>query len=263
MSSNILSLRICLIGLLFLTTRSSLAQPTRSDPRDAQGWYGFTLTADLPSKWDVFGGYQARFINNLSEYNGSYLTIGGSRKMGKYLELQGDYRMALLRTAIYHRFTLGAEVTKKIKKFKFSIRGRIQNQLQDFDDTARLSESSGYWRVRLQGEYRISKKWEVYLSTEPIMKFGGNYFIDNIRNTAGLSYRHSAKLAFSAFYIYRPDYGKSYNRVYNVFGFAADYRLLKVKKKKDKKSGASNAPAVFYRSVPDVINSPTIRFPYS
>lgn len=249
-------LRLFFLGYVLLMTLPMKAQPTRSDPRDAQGWYGLNLTADLPSKWDVFGGYQARFINNLSEYNGSYITLGGSRKLGKYVEIQGDYRIAFLQTATYHRFTLGAEVSKKMKKFKFAIRGRIQNQLQDFDDTARLTEGSGYWRVRFSGEYRFHKKWEMFLSTEPIMKFGGNYFIDNIRNTGGISYRYSSTLAFTAFYIYRPDYGKSYNRVYNVFGFTADYRILKVKKKKEKKSAPTEA---LYRRVPDAINSPAMR----
>lgn len=66
------------------------------------------------------------------------------------------------------------------------------------------------------------------------MKFGATYFVDNIRNTIGCKYKLRKDLKLDVFYIYRPDYSKSYNRVYNIIGFNADY-TIKVKKHKKKK----------------------------
>jgi hypothetical protein len=89
--------------------------------------------------------------------------------------------------------------------------------------------------VRLQGKYPVTKKLDAYVSWEPIMKFGGIYFIDNIRNTIGFKYKVLPDLKLDLYYIYRPDYAKSYNRLFHVIGFSADYSL-KIKKKKSSKS---------------------------
>jgi len=227
---------LLIIALFFsgeiLMAQSSVVHGTsKSDPKDVQGWYGSSVNINLPKKWSAYFNYQARFIDNLSYYNGSYLTIGAEKKLNKHIQFMGDYRLSLVRAGVYNRFTIGTELTKKIKSLTLSTRFQIQNQLQEFDDTSKPSDKSGYWRVRLQGKYPINKKLEAYASFEPIMKFGGDYFIDNIRNTIGVKYKVRKDLKLDLFYIYRPDYAKSYNRLYQIIGFNADY-TLKVKKKK-------------------------------
>ena len=146
----------------------------------------------------------------------------------------GDYRLALVNKGTYNRFTIGAEASKKVNKFNYAFRLEIQNQLQDFIDTSKSNDNSGYWRARFAGKYSINKKAEVYASVEPVMKFGGNYFIDNIKNTVGFKYKILPQLKLDLYYVYRPDYAKSYNRLYHIIGFNADYTIKKSKKKHKK-----------------------------
>jgi hypothetical protein len=208
---------------------------TKADPKDVQGWYGASINTNLPRKWSANLSYQTRFIDNLSYYNGSYITLGGAKKLNKHLEFMGDYRLALVRAGVYNRFTIGAELSNKFKHLNLAFRFQLQNQLQEFDDVTKPTDKSGYWRARFQGKYAINKKWEAYASVEPIMKFGGTYFVDNIRNTIGCKYKIRKDLKLDVFYIYRPDYSKSYNRLYQIIGLNADYSF-KIKKHKKKSS---------------------------
>jgi hypothetical protein len=235
MKKNIFLVIILTFISWYVTAQTVTHGATKADPTDVQGWYGASFNTNLPRKWSVNLNYQARFIDNLSYYNGSYITLGGAKKINKHLEFMGDYRLSVVRAGIYNRFTIGTELSKKLKHLNLALRFQLQNQLQEFDDATKPSDKSAYWRVRFQGKYAINKKWEAYASFEPIMKFGATYFVDNIRNTIGCKYKLRKDLKLDLFYIYRPDYAKSYNRLYNIIGLNADY-TFKVKKHKKKSS---------------------------
>jgi hypothetical protein len=208
-----------------------MAQTSKTDPNDFQGWYGAGTKIELPKKWEVSFDYQARFINNMQTYNGSYITLGASKKISKLLTAQADYRIVLADNGLYHRFTVGSEAGKKYGKFDLNFRLLVQNQLQDFDELEKANDNSGYWRTRFMAKTALSKNLILYVSTEPIMKFGGNYFIDNLRNTIGLKYKVSDNTKIDLFYIYRPDFAKTtYNRLFQVVGVNIDFNF-KVKKK--------------------------------
>lgn len=210
------------------------AQTSAADPKDAQGWYGVGVKFDLPKKWNVDLDYQTRFINDLSTYNGSYISLGVSRKLGKIIEAGIEYRLALVQKGTYHRFSIGAEASKKLKPFELSWRLLLQNQLQDFVDPTEVNQSEGYWRSRWMVSYDINKKIELFLSTEPVMKFGGNDFVDNWRNTIGTKVKIAPRTKLELFYIYRPDYAKkNYNRYFHIVGFNVNHTIA-VKKDKAK-----------------------------
>ena len=216
---------------ILLISKAMVAQTSKTDPNDFQGWYGASAKIDLPKKWEVNIDYQSRFINNMQTYNGSYITLGGSKKISKLLTAMADYRIVLADNGLYHRFTIGSEAQKKLGKFDLSFRMLVQNQLQDFEELEKANDNSGYWRTRFMAKTALTKNLNLYVSTEPIMKFGGNYFIDNLRNTIGLKYKVSDKTKIDLFYIYRPDFAKTtYNRLFQVVGINIDFNF-KVKKK--------------------------------
>jgi Protein of unknown function (DUF2490) len=226
-------MRVVLFSLLFcLFSNLVFAQTSSSDPVDVQGWYGLGVKFNLPKKWTLDVDYQTRWINNLSLYNGSYISVTGRKKIGKIVELAGEYRLALVKKGVYHRFSIGAEASKKFDKLEFGFRLLVQNQLQDFVDPGKTNDTDAYWRARLGLKYDINKVLEVYASTEPVMKFSGNYFVDNWRNTAGFKIKILPHTKLDLFYIYRPDFAKSsYNRYFNIVGFNIDYSVPKRKKK--------------------------------
>lgn len=216
--------------LFFLAVSNVFSQTSKSDPNDSQGWFGSKLKVDLPSGWGVETDYQARFINDINTYNASYLTLGGSKKIHKNIDLLADYRAAFTQKGVYHRVSFGAEATKNISNFDFGFRVLIQNQLQDFNDVTKEDQRSGFWRTRIEANYEVSDFISFYGSTEPIMKFNGVHIVDNWRNTLGLKLNIAHRTKLNLYYMYRPDYAKAtYNRLYQVVGVNLDY-TLKIKK---------------------------------
>jgi len=226
--------RITFLFLLSVPFYGS-AQTSKSDPTDVQGWYGAGLKLDLPKKWAVNFDYQSRFYNNLKTYNGSYISLGFSKKIISLIELMAEYRLSLVQKGTYHRYSLGGELSKDIRKVELSLRMLFQNQLQDFDDATKDNDNSNYWRARFGVKYRFLKRFDLYASVEPIIKFGGRYFLDNWRNTVGIKARIFPGAKIDLYYIYRPDYAKSYNRTFHVIGLNVDYTLKLGKKKASKK----------------------------
>ena len=223
---------LMLVIIVFITSNAQtvIAQTSKSDPKDNQGWFGAKLKLDLPSGWETNLDFQTRFINDLQLYNGSYSTVGITKKINNAIELQSDYRLALVQKGTYHRISLGGEATKEIEHFKLGLRLLIQNQLQDFDDELKANQKDGYWRVRFETNYAPSDRIDLYISTEPIMKFGGTRSMDNWRNTAGIKVKVVNRTKLNLFYIYRLDYAKAtYDRLFQVLGANIEYSL-KLKK---------------------------------
>jgi hypothetical protein len=224
--------------LVFLSAyQSVLAQTSKADPTDVQGWYGGTLDINLPRKWAAELDYQARYFNNVRTFNGSYISVGASKELSDFLSLQAEYRLALVSGLTSHRVSVGAEASQQFGELDISLRALIQNRVQDFDDATISNDHSGYWRVRLGAKVNLVKKLNMYVQTEPIMKFGGVYFIDNWRNTIGFKYKLSKHLKLDAYYIYRPDFAKAtYNRLFHINGVSLIYSLKSNGPKNPKKS---------------------------
>lgn len=213
--------------LVFIAAYQSVfAQTSKADPTDVQGWYGGTLDINLPRKWAAELDYQARYFNNIRTFNGSYISVGASKEVADFLSLQAEYRLALVSGITSHRFSVGAEASQELGPVDISLRALIQNRIQDFDDATVQNDKSGYWRVRLGAKFGLVKKLDMYVQTEPIMKFGGVYFIDNWRNTVGFKYKINKQLKLDAYYIYRPDFAKAtYNRLFHINGISLSYSL--------------------------------------
>lgn len=222
-----------LFVIISLFAQIGYSQTSAADPVDVQGWYGVGVGIDLKNKWAVGLDYQARFQNNLASYKGSYISFSGSKGISKRIDLLAEYRLGLVQGSTYHRFSGGAEYQPKVKNVDLGFRVLVLNNIQDFMDPATASKNSGFWRARFKVGKKFSKKWEGYLSTEPVMQFGGNSFVDNWRNTIGFKNKIASNAKLDVFYMYRPDYSKaSYNRLFHVVGLSLDFSAEAGKKKK-------------------------------
>ncbi len=209
-----------------------LAQTSAADPVDVLGWYGTSVTFDLKNKWEAGVDYQARFQNNLASYKGSYISFYGNKFITKRIGLQAEYRLGLVQGSTFHRFSVGGEYEPKVPVVDVGIRLLLLNNIQDFLDPVEASQNDLYWRARLKVGMRIDKKWAAYVSTEPVMRFGGNRFVDNLRNTIGVKRRVSKNAKLDLYYMYRPDYAKArYDRLFHVVGLNLDFKVAPGKKK--------------------------------
>jgi hypothetical protein len=205
------------------------SQATKADPVDIQGWFGASVEADLPKKWDIDFSYQVRMNNNIASYNGSYYSIGVKKQIIKPLSFLAEYRLSQVLKGTYNRYSTGLEIDFNIKKIKSDLRVLYQNQIQDFDDPIKETDKDNFFRTRLRGRIPLIKKAYLVLSTEPIYAISPGFRVDNYRHQAGLRYDIKKTIQIEVFYINRPDFGKSYKRQYHIFGTTFSYSF-KVKK---------------------------------
>jgi hypothetical protein len=209
------------------TSADALAQTSRADPTDLQAWYAVGLGFDMPARWEGELRYRARTVDNASEYRGSYITAELARRLapGGPLTATAGYRLALVDDATAHRFSIALEAAHRTGATTLSLRPMLQYQHRIFDDDVDGSESATLLRTRARVRHRLGSAVAFYGSVEPYFNFGDGYFIDNLRNTAGVSVRYAQGRRIDLFYIYRPDFAKSYNRTFHVIGVDLDFTV--------------------------------------
>ena len=216
---------ICSALLLASVAAPLRAQTSALDPSDLQVWFGTTVEADLPNRWVATLQYRGRMVDDGSSYRGSYITAEGAWGALDWLDLIGGYRLALVEGGVYHRVAAGVEAIRSAGPFRVSLRPLLQHQRRSFaDDDERAGDETTLLRTRLRGRYRATPRLDLYASSEPYFAFGADYPVDNWRNTAGVKLGVGESLWIDAFYIYRPDYARSYNRTFHVIG--VDLELL-------------------------------------
>lgn len=188
------------------------------DQGDLQSRAGVRLNLNLPNRWEADLDYQFRMVEDLSTYRGSHFTVQTVYHFTKEVMAIAAYRYALTNEGNAHRFAAGLELEAKIDKLKLAFRPLIQYRSAFVDDGEVGGDGDTFARTRLRAEYPVTKKLDLYGAVEPFFGFGGEYPVDNWRNEIGLQYAFSKGVRLDLYYIYRPDYGKAYNRVFHVVG---------------------------------------------
>ncbi len=213
-------LRHTLSVALFLALRAAAglhAQENPDDPVDVQSRFGMQVNLNLPRKWESSIGYEGRLTGNSSVYYGSYYSAELGRPVGKHLAVFANYRLAQFSDQASHRYGLGGELEAKRAKVTLSFRTMFQHLRKGgVDDDEQAARN--VLRTRVRAKLDATKRIAVYASTEPFFAFAGIYPVDNWRNTAGAQWEFRKGFKFDLHYIYRPDYGKMFNRTYHIVG---------------------------------------------
>ena len=204
-------------ALLLPAATTAHAQTSRADPTDVQGWYQLGVDLDLPKKWEASAEYRLRTVDGASQYRGSYVTGEIGRALGKHLSLFANYRYADVEEEVTHRVGLGAELQRRLGGTTLSFRPQVQHRFQGGDDE-QGTDARTLVRTRVKLQQRLTSRLAVYASTEPYLDFAAAYPLDNWRNTVGTKWEYARGKTVDLFYIYRPDYAKSYNRTFHVLG---------------------------------------------
>jgi len=218
--------KIFFIGIAASLGISVNAQTSRADPNDIEGWAGIGLNLNLPKKWDADLSYQTRRQGNISTLRGNYWSPEIGKTLTKGVRTFFNYRYANTVNGNSSRVGWGWQFNVKKQKWTFDFRPQMQYTIQFADDGDVTNNTKWIVRTRLQAKKKISNKTDLYFSSEPYFTLEkGEYPIDNIRNTIGLKYEWIKNSKVDFFYIYRPDFAKSYNRTFHVIGVMFDLDL--------------------------------------
>lgn len=207
-----------LLVMLGVAGAGGRAPAAEVDQDDLQSRSGLRLNLNLPQKWEVDLDYQFRMVDDLSTYRGSYFTVETDYHLTKEITAIGAYRYILGNEGDAHRFAAGLEVETRLHKVRLAFRPLIQYRTAFVDDGEVGGDGDTFARTRLRAEYPVTKKLDAYAAIEPFFGFGGEYPIDNWRDELGLQYAFTKGVRLDLYYIYRPDYGKAYNRTFHVVG---------------------------------------------
>lgn len=218
--------RILFIGVVSIWGISATAQTSRADPNDLEGWAGVGLNLNLPKKWDADFSYQTRRQGNISTLRGNYWSPEIGRSLTKGIRTFFNYRYANTVNGNSSRLGWGLQFSAKKSKWSYDFRPQVQYTIRFADDGDITNNTKWIMRTRLQAKKKITQKTDLYFSSEPYFTFEkGEYPIDNIRNTIGMKYEWIKNSKVDLFYIYRPDFAKSYNRTFHVIGLMFDLDL--------------------------------------
>lgn len=206
-----------------LALPASLARAA-GDTVDLQSRGGVGLTLNLPGRWSSELGYENRRFENLSAFRGHYFTVEGGYRLTKHLDLLAHFRLAKGTGWTSHRYGFGFEYERKAGGFSLGFRPILQHRTKATDDDDTGGAGDTFLRARLQARYGLTGRLDAYASVEPYFAFGADYPVDNWKDTLGLRYELTKHARVDLYYIYRPDYGKSYNRTFHVVGFELRFK---------------------------------------
>lgn len=217
-------IRNCWLLLMLMCMGGSVrSQASKSDPVDAQGWLQASIGLNLPKRWEAKLDAQFRSQGNLQRFMGLYLSPSVAYGITKKAQVFANYRYARTAEAYSSRLGIGLEMTARKSGWNIGFRPQLQHTLRFADDGDGSATAKTLLRLRLQARHAITSRLDGYFSVEPYLNFDPNeYIIDNVRNTIGLRYEYAKGRKAGIFYIYRPDYSKSYNRVFHVVGMRWD-----------------------------------------
>jgi hypothetical protein len=212
---------ILLLAGLALPASLALAA---DDTVDLQSRGGVSLALNLPGRWRSELAYENRRFEDLSEFRGHYFTVEGGYRLTKHLDLLANYRLAKGADWTSHRYGFGLEYERKAGGFTLGFRPIFQYRTKATDDDDTGGDGDSFLRTRLQAQYGLTRRFDVYGSVEPYFAFGADYPVDNWKDTLGVRYELTKHARVDLYYIYRPDYGKSYNRTFHVVGFELRFK---------------------------------------
>jgi hypothetical protein len=210
----------------------------QEEVQDIQFWSSVQFNVDLPKRFSASVQYQIRLDNNISSIKGSYLSVGvGYEIIKKYLSGEVDYRYVASTKNDRHRFGFGLTGKYKTGKVGFSNRLLYQREHEYFNAAYEGGhEPTNYLRNRFQVKVDLPKRFDVYASIEPFVRFSNKFNdVDRIRTITGVDWEFVKNHSFSLFYLFQADVNVKNPGMGHVFGLNYEWNIPKFKKKKKRK----------------------------
>lgn len=197
------------------------------------------LTYSPAKRWDLNATFRYDRYQHLQAFRRSNLTLGGSYKAHKHIELGGSYRFITASYQDIHRFRAYITADKKInKRFNISARTLLQHDIK-YIEPSYLQQYNPRWvvRERIALKYEPAKKWKFVLYTEPFLAYrDAEATLYRWRNGIQAGYLYKKRHEIGAGFFWQHGMAQNAGQDIGVFLIQYTFDLNKPKAKKKKKS---------------------------
>jgi hypothetical protein len=204
------SMRSLIFSLFFLFISHINAQNQRDFALITQ----LNLQKKITNHFSISLNFRGFWNENITELGRAFGEVGVKYQYNKHWAIAGFYRGMKARSMenLYQdvqRFYVDLSYSRNLtKKIDWSYRARLQEQFYGSDLQDGFKSSRIYTRHKITLNYDYNWYWSPYLSAEIFYPLNRKInFIDQVRATAGVSYKFNKSNSLSAYYqIRKPIY---------------------------------------------------------
>ncbi len=192
---------------------------------DAKLWTGITVSKEVKD-FEFSLSKELRFDENVSHIDKSFLEVGAQYKIRKGLYAGLNYRFnrdndyPTENYDLIHRVDLGVSYKKKVNKFRFGVRTKIQMK------SALPDENNPFVsRNKLSIKYKYSKKISPFVAYEFYYQFNNENVINRTRIALGSSYKINGKSSVKLFYMFENRFNVKNLKHNHVYGISYSIEL--------------------------------------
>jgi hypothetical protein len=223
--------RIFLTNFLFLPLLF-ISNAAFTQVNDAGLWLGLNLEKKISGNFSLNLEDELRLNENLSEAGTHYTEIGGDYKLSKGFSAGLYYRFTEKRRlddsySKRHRFYTELSYRRKVNRFSFTLRERLQCQYADIQSSEKGHIPEYYLRSKFSIKYRVKKRIQPFVNTEIFYQLSnaeGNE-IDNFRVAGGLEYSFKKYGSVELYYLINKEINVKDPLTEYIIGLGYNYAL--------------------------------------
>jgi len=229
MSINTTNKLVCRILFLFIMCSLS-AKVSGQKQHDAMAWITVAVEKKITNRFSIGIMNQTTFNQNFREMGATYLDLGLTYKLSKYLSVSGNYRFTEARNLenVYQpiqRFYTDVTLSKGYRKFYFQFRSRLQVQYYGIDPTDSYRAMKNFNRNRFSIRYNINRVYSPYIFVEQFYRLNTIRKTQAIRAGVGLTYKFNLQHRLDFYFLNQFQVNRSNPRIDYIYGITYSYKF--------------------------------------
>jgi hypothetical protein len=185
--------------------------------KDFTSWNAFNCEYKISKDFNLLFTEGIRFRENLTRLNQFLTEVGVEYKIKKKIKTSLTLRtVQKLEPENYfsfrHRMAWDINLKKKVNKFTFQYRHRLQSEIKNYYSSAKGKLPSLFERHKFQLKYEIDKRFEPFVSVETQYQWKDprnmfyNMDFHRVRFQFGCDYNFGANSSLSAYYVIQNEF---------------------------------------------------------
>ncbi|NUM31002.1 MAG: DUF2490 domain-containing protein [Bacteroidetes bacterium] len=200
-----LNIILFVVLIIAISYKSNAQENTK---KDFSLWTWFQLEKKIGKKHSIEFQYQARFNQNVTQFNRSNFYFMYGLDFKKKYNAEILYQLTTNHKTDQHTFFFGLTYKHPLtRRTSFFYRTSVQAVRNYFTGEMYSDKPYVEFRNRVRFSYKINKMFGMAVSGEPYIKHSYKHYayLSRIRFVTHLNYKYNKYQSFAAFYLIEPD----------------------------------------------------------